>query len=127
MKENTKEAIRQETKRYIDHDILYDDVYVGPFNEKDGIDCAVHAVEWYLDNIWHSTNEEPEEEKNILLVTKLDSGRLVYYLGLYDNLTKQVMLTVRTGFPWLKINKFKAWAYLDDLISDKMKLKIKED
>ncbi len=50
MTEQMKQALVKETERHIAHDILYDDVYVGPFTEKDGVDCAIHAVDWYRNN-----------------------------------------------------------------------------
>ena len=47
MTEQLKQALIKETERHIAQDILYDDVYVGPFTEKDGVDCAIHAADWY--------------------------------------------------------------------------------
>ena len=41
MIEQIKQALIKETERHIAQDILYDDVYVGPFTEKDGVDTVI--------------------------------------------------------------------------------------
>ena len=116
-----KQALIKETERYIAQDILYDDVYVGPFTEKDGANCAIHAVDWYLNEVWHSTDEDPEEQKDILLISKTSDGRSAFNIGMFDSRTRKVLITQRTGFPWLVITHFEKWAYMDDLVPNKSK------
>ena len=119
MTEQLKQALIKDTERHIAQDILYDDVYVGPFTEKDGIDCAIHAVDWYLNNMWHSTIEDPEERKDILLMYKASDGRKIYHIGLFDSRTRKVLVSQRTSFPWQQITHFEKWAYIEDLLPDK--------
>ena len=111
-----KQALIKETERYITQDILYDDVYVGQFTEKDGVDCAIHAVDWFRNHIWHSTDEDPEEGKDILLMSKTKDGKSFFHIGLFESRTRKVLVTQRTGFPWLVITHFEKWAYIEDLL-----------
>lgn len=95
MTEGMQQALKKETERYIAEDILYDDVYVGQFNEKDGAECALHAVEWYRNNVWHNS-EEPNKPLPILAIKP--DGKSAY---------TGTGFTVPEG--WL-------WAYLEDLL-----------
>lgn len=115
--EKIKAALKKETERYIAQDILYDDVYVGPFTEKDGVDCAIHAVNWYLDNVWHDTSsEEPKEEKNLLLMFVLEDGRKVFSIGLYSIDSQKVWVFQNRSFHWMKLSHYSKWAYIEDLL-----------
>ncbi len=115
MNEQMKEALKKETERYIAQDILYDDVYVGEFNEKDGVDCAVHAVDWYRNNVWHDASKElPEKGKNVLASTLSPEGRGIMEGGITIVVDRGLLECDSKG-------TFKAWAYLDDLLPDKEK------
>ena len=116
MTEQLKQALIKETERHIAQDILYDDVYVGPFTEKDGVDCAVHAVDWYRNNVWHPASEEPDgvddPGRDVLIVTmgpeyygnKLQTWHIISYMT----------------WDWVKLHagEFDKWAYLEDLLPD---------
>ena len=79
MTEQLKQALIKETERHIAQDILYDDVYVGPFTEQDGVDCAIHAADWYRNNVWHPASEEPKDKAQCLVITKRKSKDIVTY------------------------------------------------
>lgn len=79
MTEQLKQALTKETERHIAQDILYDDVYVGPFTEKDGVDCAIHAADWYRNNVWHPASEEPQDKAQCLVISRLKSNDVVTY------------------------------------------------
>lgn len=114
MTEQLKQALIKETERHIAQDILYDDVYVGPFTEKDGVNCAIHAVDWYLNNVWHSTSEEVDLSKFVLLYDEA-SG----YLSPPSRFPFRDM----PGFINAMNKKYGAnytkWAYKEDLLPDK--------
>lgn len=113
MTELMKQALIKETERHIAQDILYDDVYVGPFTEKDGVDCAVHAVDWYRNNVWHDINEKPEERKELLVYKKRDCDDS-FYIALYSSDNDTVFINGR----WYKLSTMTRWAYLEDLLPD---------
>ncbi len=110
MREEIKQSLIKETERHIAQDILYDDVYVGPFTEKDGVDCAVHAVDWYRNNIWRDTKEKPVFPRNG------NALRLVAYRGY--NMWVVVAPSLES---WEKIclyDEIVRWAYLEDFLPD---------
>ena len=78
--------------------------------------AVLYGANWYRNNIWHPTNEDPDEGKDLLLTAKTSKGDTAYYIGLFDSSSRKVLITVRTGFPWLPISHFERWAYLDDLL-----------
>lgn len=78
--------------------------------------AILYGANWYRNKIWHSTNEDPDEGKDLLLTAKTSKGDTAYYIGLFDSSSRKVLVTVRTGFPWLPISHFERWAYLDDLL-----------
>ena len=114
MKEQMKQALIKETERHIAQDILYDDVYVGPFTEKDGVDCAIHAVDWYRNHIWHDISEEADLSKFILL---------------YDE--KDGIFRLARRYPWLDWSgyveamnskydvHYTKWVYMEDILPNK--------
>ncbi len=114
MIEQIKQALIKETERHIAQDILYDDVYVGPFTEKDGVDCAIHAVDWYRNHIWHDIDEEPDFSKFILLYD--DKGG---YLSPASRWPFKNM----PGFVEAMNKKYGAnytkWVYMEDILPSK--------
>lgn len=99
------EALKKETERYIAEDILYDDVYVGPITEKDGMDCAVHAMEWYRNHVWHSTDEKPVHQSSCIVK---------YKLGIIDG-------KVRYSTTILKFNTVDEWFYVGSVFDSSCK------
>ena len=77
------------------------------------------GTDWYRNNVWHSTIEDPEERKDILLMYKASDGRKIYHIGLFDSRTRKVLISQRTSFPWQQITNFEKWAYMEDLLPDK--------
>lgn len=111
MTEQLKQALIKETERHIAQDILYDDVYVGPFTEKDGVDCAIHAVDWYRNNVWHDINEPPNFGDSLVttIIVKFKNWESIipYYLI--------------KGTSWSNIaisHEIERWAYMEDLLPD---------
>lgn len=111
MTEKLKQALIKETERHIAQDILYDDVYVGPFTEKDGIDCAIHAVEWYRNNVWHDVNEPPICGDSLVttIIVKIKNKKSIFPYYLIKG-TSWSNITIRDV-----IDK---WAYMEDLLPD---------
>ena len=116
MTEHLKQALVKETERHIAHDILYDDVYVGPFTEKDGVDCAIHAVDWYRNNVWHPASQKPagvdDAGRDILIVTMGPEY--------YGNKLQTWHIFSYMTWEWVKAHagEFEKWAYLEDLLPD---------
>ena len=114
MKEQIKQALIKETERHIAQDRLYDDVYVGPFTEKDGVDCAIHAVDWYRNNIWHDISEEVDISKWILFYDE--------HAGHLSPLTRSPSRDM-SGFVIEMNCKYAAyytkWAYKEDLLPER--------
>ena len=111
MTEKLKQALIKETERHIAQDILYEDVYVGPFTEKDGIDCAIHAVEWYRNNVWHDVNEPPICGDSIVttIIVKFKNSESIspYYL-IKGSLWNDIVVSY----------EIEKWAYMEDLLPD---------
>lgn len=117
MKEQIKQALIKETERHIAQDILYDDVYVGPFTEKDGVDCAIHAVDWYCNHIWHDASEEPSI--NSIIIYKCngcvpDTGR---FFGIACTEGRSSWEVFKYPQSYI-LNNIEKWAYLDDILPD---------
>lgn len=114
MKEQIKQALIKETGRYIAQDIFYDDVYVGPFTEKDGVDCAIHAVDWYRNHIWHDVSEQADLSKSVLLYDPE---------GGWMSPPCKFMFKDMPGFVSAMNRKFGAnytkWIYMDDILPSK--------
>ena len=110
MTEQLKQALIKETERYIAQDILYDDVYVGPFTEKDGIDCAIHAVNWYRNKVWHPISEKPGIGK-IAVSDKTNNVQTVNIIKPIGDAQWKMIIYNRPH----NINK---WAYVADLLLD---------
>lgn len=102
MTEQTKQAINQE----FGNGSTVDNVFVSYVNA-------------YLNKVWHSTIEDPEECKDILLMYKASDGRKIYHIGLFDKSTRKVLISQRTSIPWQQITRFEKWAYMEDLLPDK--------
>lgn len=47
------------------------------YREEDIKDSFKAAIDWFLDNLWHSTSEEPKSNSNILI--KIKAYKLVLY------------------------------------------------
>ena len=116
MTEQLKQALAKETERHIAQDILYDDVYVGPFTEKDGVDCAIHAVDWYRNNVWHKASHDdiPQIDNAICLIYKKDFYPEVDYVKW--SAAKRCFKYGRYGD--VNFDFVDKWAYLEDLLSD---------
>ena len=81
-------------------------------------DAFVHGAEKYLDIIWHDTkSEEPDEEKELLLMFYLKDKEKAFRIGLYNSRSQKVMVYNNGGFPWEKLSHYAKWAYLDDLFT----------
>lgn len=106
MTEEMQQALKKETERYIAENILYDDVYVGQFNEKDGADCALHAVEWYRNNVWHKMKENANPK--LLVVLSDDEGNISRKLRW--PFAEFIRDSKKKGINYTK------WAYLEDLL-----------
>ena len=114
MTELMKQALIKETERHIAQDILYDDVYVGPFTEKDGVDCAVHAVDWYRNNVWHPASEEPKDKAQCLVITKRKSKDIVTYS--YQFFYKGHVIAYPCRL--YALTNIVMWADMEDLLPD---------
>lgn len=110
MTEQLKQALIKETERHIAQDILYDDVYVGPFTEKDGVDCAIHAADWYRNNVWHPISEKPGIGK-IAISDKTNNIQTMDITKPLDDVHWKMIITLRPH----NVNK---WAYAADLLPD---------
>ena len=117
MTEGMKQALIKETERHIAQDILYDDAYVGPFTEKDGVDCSIHAVDWYRNNVWHPASEKPagvdKADRDILIVTMEPEY--------YGNKLRTWHIFSYMTWDWVKehLGEHGKWAYLEDLLPDR--------
>lgn len=111
MKEQIKQALIKETERHIVQDILYDDVYVGPFTEKDGVDCAIHAVDWYRNNIWHPVSDKPGTGK----IAVSDNINNIQTMDITKPINDAHWQMIIHDCPQ-NINK---WAYVDDLLPER--------
>lgn len=110
MREQLKQALIKETERHITQDILYDDVYVGPFTEKDGVDCAIHAADWYRNNVWHPISEKP----GIGRITVCDKTNNIQTMNIIKPISNAHWMMIIYDRPH-NINK---WAYAADLLPD---------
>lgn len=113
--EKLKETLIKETERYIAEDILYDDVYVGPFTEKDGVDCAVHAVDWYRNYVWHPASEEPVNKSQCLVVSSRNTKEVVTYSNQFFYKGHVVAEPCKI----YELADIVLWAYIDDLLPEK--------
>lgn len=113
--EKLKETLKKETERYIAEDILYDDVYVGPFTEKDGVDCAVHAVEWYRNHVWHPASEEPVNKSQCLVVSSRNTKEVVTYSNKFFYKGHVVAEPCKI----YELADIVMWAYIDELLPEK--------
>ena len=111
MKDQMKQALIKETERYIAQDILYDDVYVGSFTEKDGVDCAIHAVDWYRNNIWHDASEKPKPNGELT--------KEFYQMKILVVHTDAVL--IHKTYDYSNLVNVERWAYMDDLVPNKSK------
>ena len=81
-------------------------------------DAFVHGAEKYLDIIWHDTlSEDPEEEKDLLLIFNLKDGKKAYRIGLYSEHARTVWVEDGGSFHWYKLTHYSKWAYLEDLFT----------
>lgn len=82
------------------------------------IDVAVHfGANWYLRNVWHDAKkDEPEEQKELILLSFLNNGERSFRFGLYSSHAKMVMVSNNGDFPWLKLSHYDKWAYMDDFL-----------
>ena len=76
------------------------------------------GTDWYRNNVWHSTIEDPDEGKDLLLIYKAFDGKHILHIGLFDKSTRKVLISQRTSFPWQQIELFDKWAYKEDLLPD---------
>ena len=73
------------------------------------------GINWFLDNLWHDSSEEPERDRDILL--EYENGhpsdvrmRLPYqYENIYYSLCEKYWSAM------VKIEKITRWLYIDDL------------
>lgn len=108
------EALKKETERYIAEDILYNDVYVGPFTEKDGVDCAVHAVDWYRNHVWHPVSEEPVNKSQCLVVSSRNTKEVVTYSNQFFYKGHVVAEPCKI----YELADIVMWAYIDELLPE---------
>lgn len=113
-----KETLKKETERYIAEDILYDDVYVGPFTEKDGVDCAVHAVDWYRNHVWHPVSEEPVNKSQCLVVSSRNTKEVVTYSNQFFYKGHVVAEPCKI----YELADIVMWAYIDELLPENMEV-----
>ena len=75
------------------------------------------GVNWYLNNVWHDTiTEEPEEERNLLLMFFLKDGKKTFDIGLYGKSSQKVWICQGGSFKWLKLSLYAKWAYIEDFL-----------
>ena len=80
-------------------------------------DGFVHGAEKLLKMVWHDTStEEPEEEKDLLLMFELKDGRKSFSIGLYSEHSQKVWVSENRSFHWMKLSHYSRWAYIDDLL-----------
>lgn len=113
-----KETLKKETERYIAEDILYDDVYVGPFTEKDGVDCAVHAVDWYRNHVWYPVSEEPVNKSQCLVVSSKNTKEVVTYSNQFFYKGHVVAEPCKI----YELADIVMWAYIDELLPENMEI-----
>lgn len=72
----------------------------------------------YLNNVWHENTEEPQEEKDLLLMYSL-KDRKIFSIGLYDSSAQKVFVSEDRNSRWKKLSFFAKWAYIEDILPTK--------
>lgn len=108
MTEQTKQAIQkaaiEDTMQSKDYPISTQDAFV-------------HGAEKLLKIVWHDTaTEEPEEEKDLLLMFGLKDGRKSFSIGLYSEHSQKVWVSENRSFHWMKLSHYSKWAYIEDFL-----------
>jgi len=81
--------------------------------------CAKDGARLFVDSLWHTPDEDPEEGKDILLMYKAPDGRNIFHIGLFDSSTRKVFVSHQTSFHWQQITHFDKWVNIEDLLPDK--------
>ena len=86
----------------------------------DKLETAVKfGVNWYLNNVWHDAKtEDPDEEKQLILLSHLNNGEASYRFALYSDHARTVMVSNNGAYPWMKLSYYEKWAYVDDFFPD---------
>ena len=88
-------------------DATYGTLYTNPFIVEAFKEGANWAINEFLENLWHDSKKEPEENRNILIEHKC--GNLHYYTKNYDCYYED---------PWdtrVRMLNITRWLYIDDL------------
>ena len=89
-----------------------DDYPVTPMPSKVLRDC----IRWYLDNLWHDANEEPEYGKSIVMIRKQEPPFAGKYFGSRIKIDYKTYWDVYNGFVCQEIEPSK-WCYLEDIVT----------
>ena len=73
------------------------------------------GTDWFRNNVWHDTNEKPEECKELLAYKKRDCGSS-FYTALYCSDNDSMYI----NGCWYKLSTMTRWAYIEDLVADDM-------
>ena len=74
---------------YIDKAMLNKEGY--QYLEKKPAKDFKEGTDWYRNNVWHSTDDDPDEGKDILLMSKTAEGKRVFYIGLFNSSTRKTL------------------------------------
>lgn len=72
------------------------------------------GIEWYKNNIWHSPNEEPNSEDEVLLIAwKIGQSRIFHDTGYFVKSEGKFKIDINV---FISTDKVELWAYVKDLL-----------
>lgn len=77
------------------------------------IEATIH---WYLDNLWHDANEEPEYGKSIVMIREQEPPFAGKYFGSRIKIDYKTYWDVYNGSVCQEIKPSK-WCYLEDIVT----------
>ena len=110
----TREQIEKEARGYIS-DVYAGDGYFLPDYEEEVRDGFIAGAQWRINSVWHNSDEEPEERKEILVEYRFmtPAGEIEVRKEVVESLDdlSDIYCDVLN------------WAYLDDLLPERKEVR----